>query len=79
MDETNPTPSRHFGARVEALIKARGLVLDDIVEQTGIPKTTLHRRLKSPHMSFNLGELSQVAEVLGTTAGAIVTEWEAAA
>lgn len=75
----NPTPHRHFGAEVAARIKAAGLTYDDVTEATGIPKATLSRRLNDPGMSFTLGELSRIAALLNTTAGAIVTEFEAAA
>jgi uncharacterized protein YjgD (DUF1641 family) len=73
------TQDRHFGAQVEARIKASGLVLREVSESARIPLATLHRRLKDPEMSFALGELSRLAKVLGTTAGEIVTEFERAA
>ena len=57
-------------------IQARGLTLREVAESTGIPLTTLHRRLRTESMGFKLGELSRIAELLGTTAGAIVTEFE---
>jgi predicted transcriptional regulator len=74
------TPNRkHFGEQVAELIAARGLSLRDVSDAADIPLTTLHRRLKAEHMAFNLGELHRIAVTLGTTAGAIVTDWEAAA
>jgi predicted transcriptional regulator len=74
------TPNRrHFGEQVAALIAARGLTLREVSVAAGIPLTTLHRRLNSAHPAFNLGELHSVARILGTSAGAIVTEWETAA
>lgn len=71
--------TRHFGAEVEARIKASGLTYREIQDETGIPLATLNRYLKSPDMTFRLGELSRLAVLLGTTAGAIITEFEDAA
>lgn len=75
----NPTGSRHFGAEVAARIKAAGLTYSDVYEGAGIPPATLSRRLNDPGLSFTLGELTRIANLLDTTAGAIVTEFEAAA
>lgn len=75
----NQTPPRHFGDQVAARIQSQGLTLRAVSDATGIPLTTLHRRLKTEDMSFTVGELSRIADLLGTTAGAIVTEFEAAA
>jgi len=79
MHQNPPQQGRHFGAQVEARIQAAGLTLREVEAQAGVPLATLHRYLKSPDMAFRLGELARVAEVLGTTAGAIVTEFEQAA
>lgn len=79
MRQTTNQQSRHFGAEVEARIQAKGLTLRDVVDETGIPLATLHRKLKREDMSFTLAELRLIAGTLGTTAGAIVTEFEAAA
>ena len=75
----NPSPSRHFGEQVAARFTERGLTLRDVSDATGIPLTTLHRRLRSESMAFTLGELTRIATLLGTTAGRIVTEYEGAA
>jgi len=72
----NPT-TRHFGAEVAARIKANGYTLREVAEGAEIPLSTLHRRLGTESMSFTLGELSRIAALLNTTAGAIVTEFEA--
>jgi predicted transcriptional regulator len=72
----NTTQERHFGAQVEALIKAKGLALRDASDVALIPLATLHRRLKDPEMSFTLGELTRLAKALDTTAGSIITDWE---
>lgn len=76
---TTKRDHRHFGEEVAARIKAHGLTYRDVSQATGIPLTTLHRRLTAESMAFTLAELARIAHLLGTTAGAIVTEFEAAA
>ncbi len=75
----NPSPQRHFGEQVQARFTERNLTLREVTEATGIPLTTLHRKLRSESMAFTLGELTRIATLLGTTAGRIVTEYEGAA
>ena len=77
--DTPPTRTEHFGDQVAARIEASGLSIRAVSEATGIPLTTLHRRLRAESMSFTLGELTRIASLLGTTAGAIVTDFERAA
>jgi transcriptional regulator with XRE-family HTH domain len=72
-------PPSHFGAEVAARIKAAGLTYDDVCEGARIPKATLSRRLNDPTPSFNVGELHRIAALLGTTAGAILSDIENAA
>lgn len=72
----NPAPRRHFGEQVAALIQEQGLTLRDASEQAAIPLTTLHRRLNAESLSFTLGELTRLAAVLGTTASALVSQYE---
>lgn len=79
MDTNRSTEQHHFGEQVEALIAAKGLSIRGVAEATGIPLTTLHRKLRFEAMAFTVGELLRIADVLGTTAGAIVTDFEAAA
>lgn len=74
----NPT-QRHFGEMVAAHLTAAGMTLRDVSALADIPLATLHRRLRSQSMSFTLGELDRIARALGTTASALVGEWEAAA
>lgn len=76
MDLTPTHETQDFGAQVSALIKGRGLTLREVSAAADIPLATLHRRLRSQSMRFTLGELARLAAVLGTTAGAIVTEFE---
>lgn len=75
----NQNPPRHFGEQVAARITAQGYSLRAAAEATDIPWSTLQRRLRSESLSFTLGELTRIAELLGTTAGAIVSEYERAA
>lgn len=74
-----PPQTRHFGEEVEARIVAQGLTLREVSDGARIPLATLHRKLKSPDMDFTLAQLARIAELLGTTAGVIVSEFEAAA
>lgn len=71
-----PANTTHFGEAVAARIVAKGLSLRNVADQTGIPLTTLHRRIRSASMSFTLGELTRIAALLDTTAGTIVLEFE---
>lgn len=52
-------------------IAARQMSLRDISDQTGIPTTTLHRRLHG-HAPFTFAEIDALARVLGTTVTALV-------
>ncbi len=49
-------------------------------EKSGIPRTTLMRRLSSPEISpFNLLELSKLSELLGTKVSDLIVQAEALA
>ena len=72
-----PKPAPHFGEQMAAKISERG-PLRSCSEATGIPLTTLHRRLKSRTVDFTLGELLALAEYLSTTASALVVGYEGA-
>lgn len=74
--QTNENATPHFGAAVSARIKDRRLTLREVAAAADIPLTTLHRRLRAEYMGFTYGELSRLSRVLGTTAGALVTEFE---
>ncbi len=53
--------------------------VQSIVLETGIPRTTLDRRLRSNgHSPFSVAELKLIADVLGTTANALSTVYESA-
>lgn len=49
--------------RVADEIKARGVKVSWLCEQTGIPRVTLHRRLTG-QTPFNLSELDRIATAL---------------
>ena len=53
--------------------KAAGVTLAQLSEQTGIPATTLKRRLNG-RASFAMDELVRISIALGTTLGALIPE-----
>lgn len=52
---------------IRAAIDERGLTLREVSDATGIPTTTLHRRITQPS-PFNITELASLATLMGTTA-----------
>lgn len=67
---------RHFGEYIAGRLAGHG-DLRELAAATRIPLTTLHRRLHSANMDdFKLGELVSIADLLGITTGALVTEYE---
>lgn len=70
----NPTPARPFGEQVAARIEQQGKSLRSVAEAAGIPWSTFQRRVRSQSMSFTLGELTSVAEVLGITPSELITD-----
>lgn len=76
--------SMKFVEAVASTVSA-GLTQHDLpvitaAEKSGIPRTTLMRRLGSPEISpFNLIELSQLSELLGIRVSDLITQAEALA
>ena len=62
MAHLNSTAAR-VSARVAAQIKESGVTVVWLCERTGIPRSTLNRRL-SGHSAFNLNEVDRIAEAL---------------
>lgn len=74
-----PNDTSHRIARaVSAAIKRAGLSENAVATRSGIPQTTLNRRLAgiSP---LTVIELAAIAEVLGVTVAALITPAEDAA
>jgi hypothetical protein len=66
------------GVIVHSLARRRGLSTHELAKEAHMPHRRLLRCL-ADRKAIRIRELARIAEVLGTTAGAIVTEWEAAA
>lgn len=62
------------GAIVAALMQAAGITEHALAVKTGIPLTTLRRRIAGA--DFTASELRKVAVALGTTAAAILAAAE---
>jgi DNA-binding phage protein len=61
-------------ANVEKSIAAAGRSVLSVALETGIPRTTLDRRLRSNGVSpFSVTELKLIADLLGTTARDLTT------
>lgn len=66
-------------ANVEKAIEAAGRSVLSVALETGIPRTTLDRRLRSNGFSpFSVTELKLIADLLGTTARELTTVYVAA-
>lgn len=61
--EQATTTARQVSVRVAEQIKASGVTLVWLCERTGIPRSTMNRRLAG-HSAFNLNELDQIAAAL---------------
>jgi predicted transcriptional regulator len=61
-----PTPSytERVAAAVAAAIAEAGITYQSVAHGSGIPPTTLHRKLNE-HTAFNVRELEQIAKYLG--------------
>lgn len=66
-----------LAATVSGRLKDSGFTYRAVSDATGIPLSTLHRRLAGTH-GFYLGEMARIAHLLGTNITAIVREAEAA-
>lgn len=66
-------------AKVEHAMHAAHETQASLAEKTGIPRTTLQRRLTSHGIHpFNVRELRDVAKALGTTAAELTTVYAVA-
>ena len=70
------TPS--LGEALQARMVEQRLSLQELSKRSRVPLSTLDRKLKVDPESFKLSELRRIAEALGTTAGTIVLDHEAA-
>ena len=72
MDHTS-TAAR-LATAVAAALQTAGLSLRQAEEQTGIPRTTLRRKLRTG--AFTVPEIEALAAAAGTTAAALIAEAE---
>ena len=72
------TPHRQFADRVEASRANADIPVLKLAELTGIPKSTLQRKLKGVD-EFSAGQLTSIASVLGCSAAEWFVDDEAAA
>lgn len=63
MAHSSTTTANLVSARIAGQIKESGVTLAWLCERTGIPRTTMHRRLAG-HSAFNLNELDRIAQAL---------------
>ena len=79
MEPRHPrTAARRVAAEVRACLARQGLTIADAVDGTGIPKTTLYRKLggNGGAGSLDLEELFALADFLETTPSEIVRQSE---
>lgn len=72
MDST--TYAAAVASAVERAIRQAGKSVAGIAAETGIPRTTLDRRLRSGGLSaLSVSEVKAIADVLGVTAASLLT------
>ena len=64
--EQTTTTAETVAATVAAQIQSSGVTIVWLCEKTGIPRSTMNRRL-SGHAAFNLNELDRIAQALRVT------------
>lgn len=73
--EPRPLTSRLVDV-INQQIQASDLSVTEMIEQTGIPKVTLHRRLRTGH-GLTVAELESLAGQLHTTPASLMAQAEA--
>lgn len=63
--------SRSIAAHVSAALSTAGIPQREVASRTGIPITTLSRRLTG-HSPFNTNELALIADLLDTTVSRLI-------
>lgn len=74
-----PSSTPSLGEALQTRMVEQRLSLQELSKRSRVPLTTLDRKLNVEPDKFTLSELRRIAWVLGTTAGALVTEHEAGA
>jgi len=70
---TNTDTSRSIAANVSAALSSAGIAQRDAATQTGIPLTTLSRRLTG-NSPFTIVELDLIAGILGVTVSELIAK-----
>jgi len=70
---TNTDTSRTIAALVSAALREAGIPQRDAASRTGIPITTLSRRLTG-NSPFNTDELDLIADLLGVTVSDLIAQ-----
>jgi predicted transcriptional regulator len=70
MEQITPTAER-VSARIAEQIKESGVTVVWLCNKTGIPRSTLNRRLDG-HAAFNLNEVDRIAEALRVPASTLI-------
>jgi len=68
--------SQAVSARINALRQSAGLSILTLSEKSGVPRTTLDRKLNG-HADFSVREVKAIAEALGTSALELTTVYTA--
>lgn len=78
---TNPNFPEAVAQTVEAAIRAAGWTTESVADETGIPRRTLYRLLKSQNLtrSFQVGELDLIAHALNVSVNALLPSERGAA
>lgn len=66
-----PPAARQVGEAVEAALVTAGQSINGLADATGIPFSTLRRKIKA-RADFTLGEVLLIAEALGVHPGALL-------
>lgn len=71
-------PAAPLAAAIRHEMRAAGLSVLKVSEETGIPRVTLRRRLVT-NRGFTVEEVGAIAELLGTSASSLIATAEALA
>ena len=79
MNTTAAAATAATAAAIEAALQMAGLSEAEAARRTGIPQTTLNRRLVGNPPGFSIAELSSLASLLGMDVSDLLRQSETAA